>query len=72
MSEDLALRASDADRERTVATLRDATAAGRLSADELEERLEVAFASHYRSQLAELVADLPVEAPVTATAGGAA
>ncbi len=62
MSEDLALRASDADRERTVATLRDATAAGRLSAGELEERLELAFASHYRSQLAELVADLPVEA----------
>ena len=63
MSEDLALRASDADRERTVATLRDATAAGRLSAGELEERLEVAFVSRHRSQLAELVADLPLEAP---------
>ncbi len=63
MSEDLDLRASDADRERTVATLRDATAAGRLSAGELEERLEVAFVSRHRSQLAELVADLPLEAP---------
>ena len=55
------VRASDADRERTAVVLRDATAAGRLSAGELEERLEVAFGARDRSELAELVADLPEE-----------
>ena len=55
------VRASDADRERTAAVLRDATAAGRPSAGELEERLEVAFGARDRSELAELVADLPEE-----------
>ena len=53
------VRASDADRERTAAVLRDATAAGRPSAGELEERLEVAFGACDRLELAELVADLP-------------
>ena len=61
MSEEIGLRASDADRERTATALRDAAAAGRLSADELEERLETAFGARDHSQLAALVADLPRE-----------
>jgi hypothetical protein len=41
--------------------LRDAIAAGRLSAGELEEGLEIAFGARDRAELAELVADLPLE-----------
>jgi hypothetical protein len=40
---DSELRAADADRERIAERLRQAAAEGRLTAEELEERLEVAF-----------------------------
>ena len=53
------LRASDADRERTVAALRHHAAAGRLSVDELDVRSERAYAAATISELAELQADLP-------------
>jgi Domain of unknown function (DUF1707) len=53
------LRAADADRERTAETLRAAAAEGRLSSEELEERLEVAFAARTEAELARLVEDLP-------------
>ena len=55
----LDLRASDADRERAAERLRAATAEGRLSAEELEERLERALAARTEGELAALVADLP-------------
>jgi len=55
----LDLRASDADRERAAERLRAATAEGRLSAEELEERLELALAARTEGELAALVADLP-------------
>ena len=57
------LRASHADRERAVETLRVAGGDGRLTAEELEERLEVALSARTVGELAALTADL--------TAGGA-
>ena len=53
------LRASDADRDRVAERLRSAAGEGRLSSDELEERLEAAFAARTDAELAPLTADLP-------------
>jgi Domain of unknown function (DUF1707) len=53
------LRASDEDREQTATRLRHAAAEGRLRAEELEARLEVAFAARTYSELEGLVSDLP-------------
>jgi uncharacterized protein DUF1707 len=53
------LRASDADRDRTVAALRHHAAVGRLSIDELDARSERAYSASTLSELAELQADLP-------------
>jgi hypothetical protein len=53
------LRASDADRELVADRLRHATAEGRLSADELEERLEAGFAARTYGELDAVVDDLP-------------
>ncbi len=54
-----ALRASDTDRERTVAALRDHFAAGRLSHDELAERIAGAYESKMLAELDRLTHDLP-------------
>lgn len=54
------VRASDADRERVAERLRHATSEGRLTGDELEERLEALYASRTYGDLDALVADLPV------------
>jgi Domain of unknown function (DUF1707) len=62
MSE-LSLRAADADRERVAERLRRAAGEGRLAPEELEERLEAAFAARTQADLAPLVADLPAESP---------
>ena len=53
------LRASDADRDRTVAALRHHAAAGRLTLDELDERSERAYSATTLAELADLHADLP-------------
>jgi hypothetical protein len=53
------LLASDADRDRTAERLRAAAAEGRLTSEELEERLETAFSSRTEAELEPLVADLP-------------
>jgi len=55
------LRASHADRDRTVEVLRDAAGDGQLTADELDERVEAALSARTRSELVELTADLRVE-----------
>ena len=55
-----ALRAGDADRERVVGQLRRHHLDGRLDGDELEERLERAYAARTLGDLAGLVGDLPV------------
>ncbi|MDI3419136.1 DUF1707 SHOCT-like domain-containing protein [Streptomyces luteolus] len=54
-----ALRASHADRDRVVDVLRIAAGDGLLSADELDERLEVALSARTLGELAVLTADLP-------------
>ena len=53
------LRASDADRERSAERLRTAAAEGRLTPDELEQRLERAFGARTEAELQPLTADLP-------------
>jgi hypothetical protein len=55
------LRASDADRERAVAALGRHAEAGRLTADELEERVEQAYAARTVGELEALQRDLPAE-----------
>jgi Domain of unknown function (DUF1707) len=52
------LRASDADRDRVIDVLRAATADGRLTADEFNERMEAALSSRTFRELAPLTADL--------------
>ena len=53
------LRVGDDDRERVVELLRGHAGAGRLDADELEERLERTYAARYGAELQAVVADLP-------------
>ncbi len=54
-----ALRASDADREQLITELNGHTVAGRLSTDELEERLQAAYAARTTGELEDLRRDLP-------------
>ncbi len=58
---ELEMRASDTDRERTADRLRTAAGHGRITLDELEERLEAAYAAKTYGELAPLTSDLPVE-----------
>jgi Domain of unknown function (DUF1707)/Cell wall-active antibiotics response 4TMS YvqF len=53
------LRVSDAEREATVVRLREAGGEGRLTLEELAERVELADAARTRGDLAALTADLP-------------
>lgn len=53
------LRASHADRDRVVDVLRIAAGDGRLTAEELDERLEAALTARTLGELAPLTADLP-------------
>ena len=55
----VAVRASDAEREQTVAQLQRNFADGRLTQTELEERAGAAYAAQTRTQLRALTADLP-------------
>ena len=61
MADDLPdLRASHVDRDRVVDALRVAAGDGRLSAEELDTRLESALSARTLGELAELTADLPI------------
>ena len=53
------LRASHQDRDRVVELLRVSAGDGRLTAEELDERLELALTARTYGELAGLVADLP-------------
>ena len=53
------LRASDAERERVITFLREHALLGRLSDDELEDRIGLAYASVTVGDLERLIADLP-------------
>lgn len=59
MASDDPIRASDADREVVVATLREAYTAGRLNLDEFDERTTAAYESKTWGDLRMLTADLP-------------
>jgi uncharacterized membrane protein YoaK (UPF0700 family) len=60
--------ASDRERDEATARLSQAVAEGRLSLEEATQRIEAALASRHRHQLARLVSDLPLPAPVATTA----
>lgn len=53
------LRASDAERERVVDFLRENSLVGRLTHDELDERIGLAYAAVTRGDLERLLVDLP-------------
>jgi uncharacterized protein DUF1707 len=57
------LRASDADRQRVAARVQQASAEGRLTLDETEDRLGSVYAAKYLDELDALTADLPAEHP---------
>ncbi len=59
MASDSRIRASDADRDRTVAALREHLAAGRLTTEEFDERLDKAYAAKTLGELDALMVDLP-------------
>jgi hypothetical protein len=58
------VRASDAEREQTVAQLRDATTEGRLTLDEFSQRVEAAYAAETQDTLGSLTGDLPATTAV--------
>jgi Domain of unknown function (DUF1707)/Cell wall-active antibiotics response 4TMS YvqF len=60
-----AVRASDAEREAAIGRLRDAAAEGRLTFEELAERVELAASAVTRWDLEALTEDLPAEPPAT-------
>lgn len=53
------IRISDADRERVAERLNRAMAEGRISVDELQERLRVVYAARFGSDLLPVLSDLP-------------
>jgi hypothetical protein len=55
------VRASDAERERVAAALRDHAGEGRLDPEELDKRLDLAYAARTRGDLVPLLDDLPSE-----------
>jgi Domain of unknown function (DUF1707) len=67
------IRVGDADREATASQLREHYADGRLTLDELNERLDQAFAAKTRDELNTVMRDLPVTAlpvmPVASASG---
>ena len=56
------IRASDAEREAVVQRLSEQAATGRLTLDELEQRISSAYTATTRGQLEKLTADLPQQA----------
>lgn len=62
------MRVSDADRERVTARLREHFAQGRLSSEELDERVTAALSAKTFGDLRRVMADLPEPAPGLAQA----
>jgi hypothetical protein len=58
------LRASNADRERVAKVLHDAMAEGRLTVNELEERLDQVYAAKTFGELEPITRDLPGQQPI--------
>jgi len=63
MTDTAEIRASDAEREQHAELLREHAAQGRLTVDELDERLDRVYAARTRGELAPVVADLPAPRP---------
>jgi Domain of unknown function (DUF1707) len=68
------MKASDADRDAVLSDLSEHFQAGRLTADEFEDRTGQALAARTRGELRDLMQDLPAspagpQVPVTATTG---
>jgi Domain of unknown function (DUF1707) len=68
MSDPSQLRIADADREQLVEELRDHALAGRLTSEELEERIGAAYRATRRADVDALKADLPVSSKSVALA----
>lgn len=68
MADASSLRVADADREQAVDELREHALAGRLTAEELEERVGAAYRATTRGDLEKLKADLPVSSTTVARA----
>jgi hypothetical protein len=66
------IKASDADRDATVAALSEHFQAGRLTTEELEERTGQALTARTLGQLDELTADLPAPQPAAPPVSDAA
>jgi hypothetical protein len=62
------IRVSDADRERVADRLRDHFAEGRLSADELDERIAATLSAKTFAELRRVTKDLPDPSPAAGTA----
>jgi hypothetical protein len=69
---DPATFASDADREHTVALLREHHGAGRLTADELEARVALAYSARTHADLTGVMGGLPSQSPAIRGGGGVA
>ena len=65
------MRVSDADREQAADVLREAAGQGRLSMDELDERLELAYAAKTYADLTAVTRDLPQGGAALSPAAGA-
>lgn len=59
------LRASDSERDLAMDRLRDAAGSGRLTLEELSDRIDAALGAKTRGELERIVADLPVERTTT-------
>jgi hypothetical protein len=57
------LRVGDAERESVASRLADHHAAGRLTFEELDERLTATWSARTRTELADILVDLPTPAP---------
>ena len=68
MSDLSKLRVADADREQAVEELREHALAGRLTAEELEDRIGGAYRALTRADLEQLKVDLPVSSTTVARA----
>ena len=62
------MRISDSDRDQAAAQLRDYYAEGRLTAEELDERVTAALSAKTAGDLRRIMADLPSPSPTQAGA----
>ncbi|GAA1502961.1 DUF1707 domain-containing protein [Sphaerisporangium rubeum] len=69
-SRDDGLRVGDAERDAVMTALREHFAQGRLTHDELDERLGATLAARTAGELRQVLADLPVTAPSPQAHGG--